>query len=131
VEDNLAAFLRAQDRAESLAQSTAAAQKSLDLAVLLYQAGLTDFTTVLISQRALLNEQDKLAGTLGNISSSLVGIYRALGGGWEIREGKDLVPGDIKEEMAKRTAWGKLLTSESLNLPSAEESKALIRAPDW
>ena len=83
VEDNLIAFLRAQDRAGSLAQSTAAAKKSLDLAVSLYQAGLADFTTVLISQLALLSEQDKLAVTLGNISSNLVGIYRALGGGWE------------------------------------------------
>lgn len=131
VEDNLVAFLRAQDRAESLAQSLAAAKKSLDLAILLYRAGLEDFTTVLIAQKALLNEQEKLATTLGNISSSLVGIYRALGGGWEIREGKELVPGDIKEEMSKRTDWGKLLAPPSSNASSAEESKSLIRGPDW
>ena len=131
VEDNLTAFLRAQERSESLAQSTAAAKKSFDLAVLLYRAGLADFTTVLISQQAVLNEQDKLAVTLGNISSSLVGVYRALGGGWEIREGKDLVPRDIEEEMAKRTNWGKLLGPTSYNPPAAEKPKSLIRAPDW
>jgi NodT family efflux transporter outer membrane factor (OMF) lipoprotein len=131
VEDNLTAFLRAQERAESLARSTAAAKKSLDLAVVLYRAGLADFTTVLTSQQALLNEQDKLAVTLGNISGSLVGVYRALGGGWEIREGKDLVPRDIEEEMAKRTDWGKLLAPASYHSPAAEEPKSLIRAPDW
>ena len=62
---------------------------ALDLAVLQYREGTKDFTTVLIAQQALLNEQDNLASTLGNISSNLVGVYRALGGGWEIREGKE------------------------------------------
>ena len=92
VEDDLAAFLKAQDRAGFLAQSAAAAKTSLDLAVLQYREGIVDFTTVLVAQQALLNEQDSLAVTLGNISSNLVGVYRALGGGWEIREGKELVP---------------------------------------
>ncbi len=131
VEDNLAAFLRAQERAESLARSAAASKKSLDLAVLMYQAGLADFTTVLISQKALLDEQDKLAVTLGNISRSLVGVYRALGGGWEIREGQDLVPRDIKEEMAKRTNWGTLLGPVSYHPPAGEGPRSVVRGPDW
>ncbi len=131
VKDNLVSFLRAQERAESLTQSTAAAKESLDLAVQLYRAGLADFTTVLISQQALLSEQDKLAITLGNISRSLVGVYRALGGGWEIREGKDLVPRDVEEEMAKRTNWGKLLAPASYTPPAAEGAKSLIRLPEW
>ncbi len=131
VEDNLVAFLRAQERAEFLARSVAAAKRSLDLAVLQYREGTKDFTTVLIAQQALLNEQDNLATTLGNVSSSLVGVYRALGGGWEIRGGKDLVPSEIKGEMAKRTNWGKLLAPASYNPPVSEEPKFLIRPPDW
>jgi NodT family efflux transporter outer membrane factor (OMF) lipoprotein len=131
VEDNLIAFLRGQDRAEFLAQSVEAAKKSLDLAVLQYREGTKDFTTVLIAQQALLNEQDTLASTLGNISSSLVGVYRSLGGGWEIREGKDLVPPEIKEEMRKRTHWGKLLASASYHPLPSDEPKSEIRLPDW
>jgi hypothetical protein len=131
VEDNLVAFLRAQERAEFLAQSTAAAKRSLDLAVLQYREGTKDFTTVLIAQQALLNEQDNLATTLGSLSSNLVGVYRALGGGWEIREGKDLLPPDVKDVMAKRTNWGKLLAPASYNLAAGEEPKSLIRPPDW
>ena len=105
-----------------MAQSTAAARKALDLAVSQYREGIKDFTTVLTAQQALLNEQDNLAATLGNISSSLVGVYRALGGGWEIREGKDLVPPDITEEMAKRTNWGNLLAPASYNPPVSGET---------
>ena len=65
VEDALAAFLQAQKRAGFLAESTESAQSSLDLAVLQYREGITDFTTVLTAQQALLTEQDSLADTLG------------------------------------------------------------------
>jgi len=131
VEDNLVAFLKAQDQAGFLAQSVSSAKASLDLAVLQYRQGIVDFTTVLVAQLALLNTQDSLASALGNISTSLVGIYRALGGGWEIREGKDFVPSEIKEEMRKRTHWGKLLAPASYNLAASEEVKSTIRLPDW
>jgi outer membrane protein TolC len=131
VEDALVAFLRAQERAEFLAQSAAAAKRSLDLAVLQYRQGTKDFTTVLIAQQTVLTEQDNLANTLGQISANLVAVYRALGGGWEIREGKDLVPPEIKEEMANRTRWGKLLTPPSTIPPVLAEPKALIRLPVW
>jgi outer membrane protein TolC len=130
-EDALVAFLKAQEQAEFLAQSVAAAKSALDLAVLQYREGTKDFTTVLVAEQALLIEQNNLALTLGNISANLVGVYRALGGGWEIREGEDLVPPEIKEEMAKRTHWGKLLAPPWYIPPVPEEPKPLIRLPDW
>ena len=78
-----------------------------------------------------MSVQDNLATALGNIASNLVGVYKALGGGWEVRERKDLVPPEIKEEMAKRTNWGKLLAPASYNPPAAERPKSDIRFPDW
>ncbi len=131
VEDNLIAFVKAQDQAGFLAQSVEAAKKSLDLSIRQYREGIVDFTPVLIAQQALLSGQDSLATTLGNISTSLVGVYRALGGGWEIREGEDLLPPEIREEMKARTNWGKLLKPSSYNLPPTEKPKPSIRLPDW
>jgi len=131
VEDNLIAFLRSQDRAEILAQSVTSAKKALDIAVIQYREGITDFTTVLTAQNTLLAQQDSLAITVGNISTSLVGIYRALGGGWEIREGQDLVPPDIKAEMERRTNWGGLLAPATYNLPATRQPKSTPRLPDW
>jgi NodT family efflux transporter outer membrane factor (OMF) lipoprotein len=131
VEDALVAFLRAQERAEFLAQSAGSARRSFDLAAAQYREGVTDFTTVLVAQQALLAEQDNLAVTLGSISSNLVGVYRALGGGWEIREGEDLVPADVKRAMAKRTDWGDLLSPASYMPPASDEPRSLIRSPDW
>ena len=131
VEDNLAAFLQAQDRADLLARSVASAKKAFDLAVSQYREGLKDFTTVLTAQQALLSQQDSLASTLGNISTSLVGVYRALGGGWEIREGQDLVPPEVKAEMERRTNWGHLLVPSAYNLPASREPRSTPRLPDW
>ncbi len=131
VEDNLAVFLRSQERAGYLAKSTQSAQKALDLAVRRYREGTQDFTTVLTAQQSLLSEQDNLASTLGNISLGLVGVYRALGGGWEIREGRDLISPVITEEMKKRTNWGSLLAPASYNPSIIEKPKSSIRSPDW
>jgi NodT family efflux transporter outer membrane factor (OMF) lipoprotein len=131
VEDNLAAFLRSQDRADLLAKSVTSSRTAVDLAVLQYREGVTDFTTVLTTQQTLLSQQDNLASTLGNISTSLVGVYRALGGGWEIREGDDIVPPEIKAEMQERTSWGSLLAPTTYNLPASREPQSRPRLPDW
>ncbi len=131
VEDALVAFLKAQKRIEFLAQSVAAAKRSLDLAVRQYREGTKDFTTVLIAQQTLLSEQDNLAAALGATSSNLVGIYRGLGGGWEIRKGKELVPPEVKEAMEKRTDWGQLLSPVFYNPEFREKPKPFIRPPDW
>jgi NodT family efflux transporter outer membrane factor (OMF) lipoprotein len=129
VEDFLAGFLRYQENAESLVLSASAAKHSLDLAFIQYSQGSTDFTTVLTAQQSLLISQESLAISLGNISLNLVGVYRALGGGWEIRQGEDILPPQIKEMMAKRTNWGDLLSPASY-LPSAG-NRSDVRSPDW
>ncbi len=123
VEDALVAFLRAQERATLLAESASAALRSLDLAVIQYREGITDFTTVLTAQQALLTQQDSLASSLGDISLNLVGVYRALGGGWRIREGEPLVPPAVQEAMAKRTNWGRLLQPAALKSPLEAQSQ--------
>jgi NodT family efflux transporter outer membrane factor (OMF) lipoprotein len=129
VEDTLAAFLRYQENAESLALSAAAAKRSLDLAFIQYSQGSTDFTTVLVAQQALLNAQDNLAVAMGTIAGNLAGIYRALGGGWEIRCGEDILTPEIKEVMAQRTNWGDLLSPSVYMPPPVKQPD--IRSPDW
>jgi NodT family efflux transporter outer membrane factor (OMF) lipoprotein len=130
VENFLIAFLKSQERAIKLGGAVAAAQKSVELAMLQYREGITDFTTVLTAEQNLLAQQDSLATTLGDISANLVGVYRAMGGGWQLREGQDFVPDSVKTEMAKRTNWGKLLTPVALTgVPQAP--KYQVRPPVW
>jgi NodT family efflux transporter outer membrane factor (OMF) lipoprotein len=131
VENALIGFLKAQERAEKLALSTASAQRSVDLAILQYRQGITDFTTVLTAEQTLLTQQDNLASTLGEISGNLVSMYRALGGGWQLREGQDFLPEDVKAAMAKRTNWGRLLSPAAIPEPRSGEKRYDVRPPDW
>jgi outer membrane protein TolC len=47
-----------------------------------YGAGMGDFRSVLDAQRSLLSLQDQLAQSEGTITSNVVRLYKALGGGW-------------------------------------------------
>jgi outer membrane protein TolC len=71
-----------QNRKQSLNEAKQAAMRAVDLAQNQYQAGMIDFTGVLDAQRSLLSFEDNLIQCEGNIISSLVRLYKALGGGW-------------------------------------------------
>jgi hypothetical protein len=57
-------------------------------------------------------------------------MYKALGGGWGMREGKDFVPEEIMEEMKNRTDWGNLLSPAKMEIPPEERDRAWHQ-PDW
>jgi hypothetical protein len=78
-----------------------------------YDAGLVDYQRVLDSQTSLLIQQDKLVEVQGRIVSSLVSTYRALGGGWQLRQGNTYVDAKTLETMRDRTNWGELLDDQT------------------
>ncbi len=86
-EDGLVTYLRAQERANLLRQSVIAANKAYGIVVAQYQAGRVDFTTVSQIELTLVQQQDLYTQSLGLIDQGLIQVYRALGGGWEIRLG--------------------------------------------
>ncbi|MEZ5860492.1 MAG: efflux transporter outer membrane subunit [Geminicoccaceae bacterium] len=117
VENGLIGFRKQQERAKFLSEAVRAAQRSLDLAFAQYSGGVTDFTTVLVAEQQLLQQQDQLAVTAGAIPSNLVAAYRALGGGWQLRLGKPFLPPQTVAAMAERTDWGRLLDYEVMVPP--------------
>jgi NodT family efflux transporter outer membrane factor (OMF) lipoprotein len=131
VEDALIAFVKADDTVRYLEQAVAAAERSVALSVAQYKEGATDFTTVLTAEQNRLREQDQLTVARGNVPQSLISVFQALGGGWQMREGRDFVPESIRDEMRKRTDWGDLLEVKS-RAPSAPKApETLIRPPEW
>lgn len=83
VETSMSNYAREQQRVASLTKSSFAAQESVRLVLILYRTGLTDFQNVLDMQRSLFEEQDQLAESEGGVTSDLIEIYTALGGGWD------------------------------------------------
>ncbi len=69
---------------------------------------------MLNTQQVLVSQQDSLATSRGDIVRYLVALYKALGGGWQIRIGKDLIPEQTAETMRNRTDWGEMLQPVSL-----------------
>jgi NodT family efflux transporter outer membrane factor (OMF) lipoprotein len=131
VEDAMIGFLRSQDAVVFLADGVKASKRSVDLSLIQYREGLVDYQRVLDTQRFLSDQQDLLVSTAGSVAFSLVGMYKALGGGWELREGKDIVPEEIKSEMRDRTNWGKLLAPEQLETEPSEEVRSVFNRPNW
>jgi len=131
VEDAMVGFLRTQEEVEFLSESVKAATRSVDLSMIQYREGLVDYQRVLDTQRFQAQEQDLLTETRGSVLLNLIAMYKALGGGWQIRAGKDFVPEETKKEMSGRTNWGTLLSPEKLETPTAEESRKKWQRPDW
>jgi NodT family efflux transporter outer membrane factor (OMF) lipoprotein len=133
VENAAVGFVRSQEQARFLDESVTAALRSVDLAVIQYRDGATDYTRVLNTQQDLVAQQDQATVTRGDIAFNLIDMYRALGGGWQMRAGRDFVPEATKEEMAERTDWGDILTPEEQNtlVPPPTMPDDSYRWPDW
>jgi NodT family efflux transporter outer membrane factor (OMF) lipoprotein len=85
VEDGIVAFLQAQERERMLKDSEAAAVKAVNVVLEQYKVGTVDFNRYAVIQRNLTLQQDAYAQSVGQIAQGLIQVYRALGGGWEIR----------------------------------------------
>ena len=83
VEGALVAYNNEQVRYQALTEAVAANRRALSLANELYTKGLGDYLNVLVTQRALFDGEDQLADSQRTVTSNLVALYKALGGGWE------------------------------------------------
>ena len=85
-ENALVDFGREQVRRDYLRESERSATQAMALARQRYDGGVADFLPVLDAQRTQLAIQAQLAQSETRTATSLVAIYKALGGGWEIEQ---------------------------------------------
>jgi outer membrane protein TolC len=131
VEDALVGFLRSREEAQFLLESVTASKRSVDISLLQYREGLVDFQRVLDTQRFLTLQSDRWTAVKGSVATNLVAMYKAMGGGWQIRAGQGFIAPMVREEMTQRTNWGGLLEPEQAETVSAEEDPGRWRWPDW
>ena len=84
VENALTDWINEQRRHRSLLDAAASARLASELALMQYNSGLVDFQTVLTADRQLISTEDALAVSDGELTSNLVRLYKALGGGWSV-----------------------------------------------
>lgn len=86
VENALVAFEREKVRRDRLADAVTAAERSMVIVRTQYLSGLIDFQRYLDSERALFRQQDLLAACEGQVVRNLIGLNKALGGGWVLEQ---------------------------------------------
>jgi NodT family efflux transporter outer membrane factor (OMF) lipoprotein len=99
VENALTAYAKEQVRRRSLEDAVKSSQESLRLANQLYANGLSDFINVLDAERSLYQAQDALVQSDRTVSTDLISLYKALGGGWETQ----VSPASVSAAAANQT----------------------------
>ena len=129
--------LQLRSQAAFLRRSVEAAKGALRIAPEQYEQGATSFTTVLTAEQNLFQAENTLAGASANVRLGLTAVFRALGGGWQIREGGNFVSPPTVDQMRARTDWGNLLPPTNApqppapGLPGPEDIGPTIRPLEW
>ena len=113
VENAIVAYLKSHEQLVLYQKAAEYSKRAVDISNAQYEDGLVGFNTVISTLSADAQQQDLLASIKGGIAGSLIQVYTALGGGWEIRENRDpvnMLPDGVKEEMRERTGiWKNIL----------------------
>jgi NodT family efflux transporter outer membrane factor (OMF) lipoprotein len=83
VENALRSYAAGHERVDARSAAADSARNAAQLASQLYQSGLVDFQSVLNSERTRLSAEDNLATAEAGLRTSLISLYKALGGGWQ------------------------------------------------
>ena len=100
VDNALTAYRSEQARRQQLIDAVTESRQALDLATARYSQGVADFLTVLDAQRTALVNELLLSDSTTTVSSNLVALYKALGGGWEADFPERPKPAGMKEAAA-------------------------------
>ena len=109
VEDAMARLIGSRNQDAILEQTVKSALRSNELSVLRYSEGYSGYERVLNAQQALFREQQRYISNRSNMARNLVALYKALGGGWQMRGGLPGLDPDTVEQMLERTDWGEFL----------------------
>ncbi|HXK25173.1 MAG TPA: efflux transporter outer membrane subunit [Myxococcota bacterium] len=114
VADGLAGRGTFDDQVAALERYTATQQRRLELSETRFRNGVDPYLTVLTAQTDLYNGQLILVSARMQRLTNLVGLYRALGGGWIQRTGDEPRPADDPGQAGtpvpdtKWWCWGRL-----------------------
>jgi NodT family efflux transporter outer membrane factor (OMF) lipoprotein len=84
-EDGIVKFQKSHERSKCLDASSQAAENTRVITTDQYRQGAVDFTAVFLAESELSQVQDLAATARGQIAQNLISVYRAIGGGWEVR----------------------------------------------
>jgi outer membrane protein TolC len=105
VESAALAFVKTQDQLPLLEESADASRLATRLSLEKCRKGEAQMSSMIHSLEYFRRQRSRVTETRGALALNLVLLYKALGGGWEIREGKPFVREDVQAGMFERTDW--------------------------
>jgi outer membrane protein TolC len=95
--------------------------RAFNISVVQYNDGLVGYERLLTTVETLTRTQDQYAQIKGNLSKSVILLYKALGGGWQISKGKSYISKELAEKMKGRIDWGRYLDKSMTKIPESLE----------
>jgi NodT family efflux transporter outer membrane factor (OMF) lipoprotein len=132
VQDGIINYVEAQKTLASMVSANNAALNNVKLMRVRYDTGEVDYSSVLDAEESQLSVQSALINAQSSLPQNLISLYSALGGGWQIREGHDVVSDSVKKQMSERTDWGSLLETPNHEAPTGTlEKMQQTDLPTW
>lgn len=131
VEDAMIAYTQSKEEEQFLKDSVDAVRRSVEISMIQYREGVIDYQRVLDSQRFLSSQSDRLTEVSGQVGTNLIATYKALGGGWQIREREAILSEENRNEMIERTNWGGLLEPNETESEIKNMEQRQWQWPDW
>ncbi|MGA2173170.1 MAG: efflux transporter outer membrane subunit [Sedimentisphaerales bacterium] len=103
VENALVAYDKEHQRNSALIDAVSANLKAVELSTELYAEGQTEFLSVLVAQGSLYSSEEALVQSTRNLSTDLVALYKALGGGWDSNPPQTTQPASLMNAMPNGT----------------------------
>ncbi len=124
VENNMFAFLKAQEEVELLKLNVVNAQETAKLTMGAYKEGKVIVSVPLVALTFLASQQDQMLEWRGETATRYVAIYKSLGGGWESRVDQELLPEYIQEQMKKQADWWSFWGGRALSTQEVRQEKS-------
>jgi NodT family efflux transporter outer membrane factor (OMF) lipoprotein len=118
IDDAAISVVKTAEQQKVLRQTVRAARRSLELANTRYREGYADFQRVLDAQQSLFAQAERELVNQGSHISAVIGLYKALGGGWLEMSVQEMIPEAMRRTMEKRTDWDGLLGPSADGHPS-------------
>ncbi|UUO04792.1 efflux transporter outer membrane subunit [Blastopirellula sp. J2-11] len=123
VENAMISYRFTQVRADQLYKAVEAAQGASAISEVQYEGGIIPFQTLLDAQRFQADLEDQYVAARGDTYTSLVSLYKALGGGWQ----EPFAAGNLG---ADQNPQGELQLDPQMMLPAPNAAGANPLAPD-
>ena len=118
VSDALNGYIWTKKQQDENKKAVEATVRAFNISVIQYNDGLVNYQRLLTTVEKLTSTQDRYASIKGNLALNAILLYKALGGGWQMSQGKAYLSEETASKMKQRVDWDMYLDDNMTRLPT-------------